>query len=312
VLPRYKYYPSIATAKAEKDRSVSRQGISLDAIQLAELNEMITPLIKDNKMSVEAACKACTGQVPISTQTLRRYIDKGHAGAIRLDLLSAPSRKVRKVSRPKVSHHLDDGRSFGDFESLEQDDKDNAWEMDTVTGSKKDRCRLLTLCHRDSGFLLIFKVKDATAESVVGILDYLEELLDEHGHAFEDLFGVLLTDNGSEFSDTQGMERSSLADKNRCQVYYCDPYSSWQKPHVEASHTYIRRILAKGQSFEGLTHGLVARICSHINSYPRASKDQVPFEWIQIMLPHLVLSELGIEKIDPKRVYLLPRLLDEK
>lgn len=33
-------------------------------------------------------------------------------------------------------------------------------------------------------------------------------------------------------------------------VYYCDPYSFWQKGTIEKNHEYIRYILPKGTSFE--------------------------------------------------------------
>jgi len=313
-LIRYKYYPSIADAKAIKERSESRKGIVLDASELIALDRQIAPLLRINKMSVEAAWKACLKEgnpLPVAPSTLRRYIDQSRSDLIRLDLLSAPSRKVRKRRVKRVSRHADDGRSFADFEKLAQEDKDATWEMDTVQGSKRDACRLLTLCHRDTNFLFIFKIEHGSSECVTGILDYLEEVCYDAGIDFATVFPILLTDNGSEMSDTSGMEMTSRdeGDGARCLLYYCDPYSSWQKPHVECAHTLIRRVLPKGVSFESLTHADVALLCSHINSYPRAG-DATPFEQIGVTVPKKMLDELGIKEIRATEVMLRPELLD--
>lgn len=308
-LVKWRYYPSIATVKADKQRSQSRQGISFNEAELIALDEKITPLIRENKLSVEAALKVCD-DINVSSSTLRRWIDTGNTAVIRLDLLSAPSRKVRKKRQVTKSHHTDDGRSFDDFEKLDEDIKKQAWEMDTVQGSKKDTCRLMTLCHRDSNFLFIFKIAQNTQECVVGILDYLDVLCFDANREFSRDFSVLLTDNGTEFGDSEGIEESSVTDGDkRCSVYYCDPYSSWQKPHVESAHTFIRRVLPKGVSFERLTHKQVAKLCSHINSYPRPSEEKTPFEQILEVLPSTLLSELGIVAILPTEVALTQDLL---
>ena len=36
------------------------------------------------------------------------------------------------------------------------------------------------------------------------------------------MFGLLLTDNGTEFADGDSIERSVSSDSSRCEVYYCD------------------------------------------------------------------------------------------
>jgi IS30 family transposase len=313
MLVRYKYHPCIADAKATKEKSRSRCGISLSGTELVELDRLITPLIKVNKMSVEAAVKACAEEgehLPVSAPTIRRYIENGDSGVIRLDLLSASLRKPRRKKVARVTHHADDGRSFADFEKLSKKKRSQAWEIDTVQGAKSDTCRLLTLCHRATNFLLIFKIERATSECVVGILDYLDDLLSEIEKTFEGVFSVLLTDNGAEFSDAQGIERSGGEKTARCSLYYCDPYSGWQKPHVEATHTFIRRVLPKGVSFESLTHSQVAMLCSHINSYPRASSESTPFRQILEVLPARTLIGLGIMPVGARDVMLSPVLLD--
>jgi len=38
----------------------------------------------------------------------------------------------------------------------------------------------------------------------------------------------------------------------RTNIYYCNPYSSWQKGILEKNHEYVRYVLPKGRSFNEL------------------------------------------------------------
>jgi hypothetical protein len=44
------------------------------------------------------------------------------------------------------------------------------------------------------------------------------------GPSFSKVFRTITVDNGTEFSDTEGMERSILHPGRRTRVYYCHPY----------------------------------------------------------------------------------------
>lgn len=90
----------------------------------------------------------------------------------------------------------------------------------------------------------------------------------------------------------------------------CDPYASWQKPHIENAHTLLRRVLPKGSSFDGLTQDDVNLVCSHINSYPREELGwRSPFEtlpaWGQENLP----LAFGMRIIPRDEVNLTPSLI---
>lgn len=311
-LPRYLYRPGVADAKTKRLRSVSRQGITLSQEELVALNEVVSPLLKNNKQSVEVICSTNPDVIPVSPQTLRRYIDAGHTSAIRLDLLQAPSRKVRKKRKSPVSKHLDGGRSFADFSALSAKEQDFAWEMDTLHGSRNDRSCLLTLICRHSLFLLMLKIARCDSECVVGALDYLEILCNEAEKDFEEIFGAILTDNGSEFSDIVGMETSSNHPlKRRTSIYFCDPYSSWQKPHIEGRHRLIRRVLPKGESIDKIGHDKVSLLASHINSYPVMSKGgKTPFELSEQLIPDSICAGNNVVRISARNVAITRSLFD--
>lgn len=97
------------------------------------------------------------------------------------------------------------------------------------------------------------------------------------------LFPVILTDNGTEFTDPAGIENDEQG-RAQTSLFYCDACQSWQKAHVERNHELLRKVLPKGTayteptSFDGLTQEQVARLLSHVNGYVRKSiGDRTPW-----------------------------------
>ena len=85
---------------------------------------------------------------------------------------------------------------------------------------------------------------------------------------------------------------------------------SWQKPHCEKNHEYIRKICPKGSSFDPLYQADVRLMMSHINSSPRASLGGAsPFTLARMMLPKEFLDFFALEEIPPDKVVLTPDLL---
>ena len=76
---------------------------------------------------------------------------------------------------------------------------------------------------------------------------------------FNKLFPVILTDNGSEFSNPKEIEYRDAVPSLRTKVFYCDPSSPYQKGACEVNHELIRRILPKGSSFDDLTQEDITR-----------------------------------------------------
>jgi IS30 family transposase len=142
--------------------------------------------------------------------------------------------------------------------------------MDTVIGSKGGSEKvLLTMQFTELHFMLAF-IRDAnTAETVRKAIDKLGGILGRE--LFEELFPILLTDNGSEFSNPSAIEAADEDGVIRTRLFYCDPMCSFQKPHVENNHDFIRRFLPKGMSMNHMTQKRVNEMISHINSYGRSS-----------------------------------------
>lgn len=56
----------------------------------------------------------------------------------------------------------------------------------------------------------------------------------------------MITDNGTEFSDSRAIEIEHETGEFICKVFFCHPYCSFEKPHCEKKHEYIR----KGTNFD--------------------------------------------------------------
>ena len=303
---RYAYRAKYAQEATEVRASQSRSGIDMTTSELMWLSDIVTPLIR-RKQSVSVILKNHP-EIAMSPTTLYRYIDLGRLGARNIDLVRAVKMKKRnRTVKDRTTRHSDDGRSYDDFLALPKELQDQTIEMDTVIGRKGGKT-LLTFCSRSHRVLYAHLMEKNTAACVIAALDSLEEMLIKANVLVKLYPLILLTDNGSEFSRSEGIEMSAIVpDAQRCKLYHCDPYSSWQKPYVENAHALLRRILPKKTSFDGLTQEQVNRICSHINSYARRElKWNTPFERLPEWGKENILPALGLDIIDPDDVNLTP------
>ena len=196
-------------------------------------------------------------------------------------------------------------------------------EFDTVIGRIGGKC-LLTFVFLPSSLFLARLIEHKTQDCVCDEFDWLEQVLRRNRERCIGegglwwFFSSALTDRGSEMSDFKRLERSLFPIENpygddyvrRTNVFYCDPYTSSQKPHVEEAHTLLRRVLPKKSSFDDLTQDHINLICSHINSYSRASLGGMrPFDLIPAGFSDKLSTALGLELIEADQVCLTPRLI---
>ena len=303
---RFVYRARHAQKATEMKASETRKGIDMSHAELMWLSDIVSPLIA-RKQSVSVILDNHP-EIAMSPTTLYKYIDLGRLDVRNIDLIRAVKMKKRRhVQKDRSSKHTEDGRSYADFLSLPSSWQDFAIEMDTVIGRKGGKT-LLTFCSRTRNIFYAHLLDQNSAQCVEDALDELEVKLVKALVLAELSPLILLTDNGSEFAHADTIERSVHYPKEkRLDLYYCDPYSSWQKPHVENVHTLLRRILPKGSSFDSLTQSELERICSHINSYPRKELGwKTPFECLPDWGKENIPPALGMEIISPDDVDLSP------
>ena len=293
---------SAARAQALADAELRESRIGVDRTE-AEF-EYVMGLIRydvSRGLSPQQVALGRAGEVKASPSTIYRWISRGYAGMCDLELRRKCGYKPRSRARPPRRTAHGEARSFSAFMGLPEEERARACEMDTVIGLKSDRRCLLTLYLRAFRLQLALLMPDKTAASAESALDMLEKAAPS---AFARLLPLVLTDNGAEFSDCEGIERSALDPAaKRCSVYYCDVRQSQQKGGCERNHVELRKLLPKGRgiSFDRLTGRDCAVLMSQLNSEPRPSLGGMCA--IDMLLAALgadareLLDALGVEKV---------------
>ena len=155
-------------------------------------------------------------------------------------------------------------------EEINSRDTFGNWEMDSVMGCRGSKAALVVLTERLTRYPIIFRVPDHTMESVVRALDRLERRM---GAKFRQVFRSITVDNGCEFQDCAGMEKSKRARKPRTKIYYCHPYSAYERGSNENMNRIIRRWFPKGTNFDNITAAEVAQVEEWLANYPRRILD---------------------------------------
>ena len=126
---------------------------------------------------------------------------------------------------------------------------------------------MLVLTERKTRNEIIRLMKDKTAASVLKELDAIEAEMGAERFAL--IFQSITVDNGSEFSDYEGIERSSTGEGKRTTLYFCHPYSSYERGSNENQNKMIRRHYPKGYDFTAVTPADIRKLEKWINDYPR-------------------------------------------
>lgn len=196
----------------------------------------------------------------ISANTVYRYIYRGYLRLCGLDLpVGRYNVKQKPEQRPAKSHSYD--RSIDErAPKIETREEVGFWEMDTVVGKSAgpSRC-LLVLTERKTRFEIVRVLESKTTREVLRVL---RELRQEFGEDFRKLFKAIFCDNGCEFAAAKEMEQFAP-------IYYCHPYSSWERGSNENQNKLIRRFCKKGKSMARVTADHAVYISLWMNNYPR-------------------------------------------
>lgn len=298
-----------AHRQATEKISESRSGILSTEGEIARLNEILVPLIKQGQ-SIHQIYLNHKDELMCSERTLYNYVDGCLFDIRGIDL----PRKVRyrpRYKKPelKVDRGCRVGRNYHDYEVYMEKYPDTAVvQMDTVIGSRGGKV-ILTIFFVNVSLMLGFIREANTSKSVIDIFDGLYHRL--RGADFRKLFPVILTDNGSEFSNPKYIENSPDGKGfQRTRIYYCNPSAPYQKAEIEVNHEFIRRIIPKGKSFDELTQEDVDRMMDHINSYRRKKLNgKSPYEAFCFYYGEDLAQKLGCHEVGAKDINLTPGLL---
>lgn len=242
------------------------------------LAEYIEDKIVNDKYSPEAALVAVAESgiefsTTISVRTLYRYIDNGIFLKLTNKDLPVKGKKKKHNKKVQTQKRAAAGESIENRpEEVKSRETFGHWEMDTVKGKKGvTKSCMLVLTERKTRNEIIIKLQDQKAASVVDAMDRLER---KWGEMFTKIFRSITVDNGVEFSDYEGLERSAINEgEKRTFVFYCHPYSSWERGTNENNNRLIRRHIPKGEDFDEKQDRDIEYIENWINNYPRGIFD---------------------------------------
>jgi len=307
-LDKYRYSAKIADANYRDKLTSARNGLNITRCELESLDDLISPLILKGQPIAHIYANH-RNEIKCSERTLYNYIDMGLLSIRNIDLRRKVKYKPRKPKRNvkhKVSHRIN--KSYEDFcIHIAENPNQEVVEMDTVVGKKGGKV-LLTLFIRKSSLMIAILLEKCTQNSVVEAID---KTYDDIGlDLFKSSFPILLTDNGSEFLDATKIEYDCDGNQ-RTKVFFCDPMASYQKPHLEKNHEFIRYVIPKGTSMDQLSQEKITLLMNHINSVSRKGlNNTTPFKLAQLLIDNKLLEALSFEEIHADDVHLKDELLD--
>lgn len=214
-----------------------------------------------------------TFKTKVCRVTLYSYIDKGvflkisNEDLLRKGKMKKKTKERKTVKKLPCTEHSIDNRN----PEINKRITFGHWEGDTVLGGKKKGETILTLTERLTRIEIIMRAKDKTSKSTVSAFDRLEHKLGSS--VFHQIFKSITFDNGTEFSDASGIEISPYTGNQRTTVYYCHPYSSFERGSNENQNGFIRRFIPKGIPICNYSNAYLKHVQNYINNYPRAIFD---------------------------------------
>lgn len=145
------------------------------------------------------------------------------------------------------------------------------WEADTVIG-KKSPYALVTLVDRKSRFTLVKKINHRTSEAT---RDAIIQML----KPFRLKILTITCDNGKEFA-----RHKEIAKELGANVYFANPYASWERGTNENTNGLLRQYFPKGSDFSKITDEKVQFVEKRLNSRPR--------KCLNAMTPEMVFFNL--------------------
>lgn len=263
------YSANIAQDKYEYN--VTKRGTDLKIGSNHKVVKCIEKLIIENKYSPYAVAMELKNNedkygITLCTNTIYNYIDMGIFMSLKLSDL--PTKRKQKRKKRKLQKRASSGKSIEQRpQNIDYRNDFGHWEMDTVIGKRKvSKKTLLVLTERKTRKEICLLMKDRTSKSVVNKLNLIENKIGKK--RFSKIFKSITVDNGSEFLDYDGM-RLSKGGSIRTEIFYCHPYSAYERGSNENQNKLVRRFVPKGTDLNRYRQNDITKIAEWINNYPR-------------------------------------------
>jgi IS30 family transposase len=200
----------------------------------------------------------------VSHETIYRSLFIQARGVLKKELMEH-LRSQRKMRHPQTQRRSRGQTQIVDPVSIRErpaEVEDRAvpghWEGDLLAGTTHSH--IATLVERRSRFVILVKIPARDSATVVKAVS--RQILKLPAH----LRRSLTWDRGAELSYHQ---RFTVA--TDIQVYFCDPYSPWQRGSNENTNGLLRQYFPKGQSVAQYSQVQLNAIARRLNQRPRAT-----------------------------------------
>ena len=257
------------TGQAVYERNRLNCGAKSKLLVAVEFIDFASEKIMDQGWSPDAVVGFANKQTDwkdklmVSTKTLYNYIDLDLLRVRNIDL-PMKTRRNTKAKRVRKNRRIL-GMSIAERPPEIEDRKEfGHWEIDTVEGKKSDDNALLTLVERKTRNYYAILLDDQDHDSV----DYaMNQLQQDFGELFPQVFKTITSDNGSEFSNlTVGL-------KGVTDVYFARPYAPYERGSNERHNGLLRRYIPKGKAISDYSTEAIQRIYQTLNNLPRKILD---------------------------------------
>jgi IS30 family transposase len=209
----------------------------------------------------------------VSHETIYRTLFVQARGALKRELIThLRSGRPRRHARHVQGGGARGGSIVGELSIRERpaQAEDRAvpghWEGDLLCGSHGSQ--IATLVERHSRFVMLVKMADKNSVRVA------EALARKIRRLPQELRRSLTWDRGIEMA---AHRQFTLA--TDVQVYFCDPYSPWQRGSNENTNGLLRQYFPKGKDLSPYTQAELNEVAKRLNGRPRETLDwQTPAE----------------------------------
>lgn len=260
------YRPKQAQRKAVERESSKHGPYKMNPVIMTQIIERLeakwSPEQISNRLRLE-------GDDSVSTETIYKFIDEDRKQGGELWRHLRRSGKVRKRRFPSEDRRgkIQNTRPLSKRPKSANNRRNvGHWERDLMVG-KNHKSAVLVVTDRKTRFNKLRKLDGKHAKRITV----------ETAKALKGLpVKTMSNDRGQEFSDHQGYEK-----KTKVKVYFCDPYSSYQRGTNENRIGVLRQYLPKKTDFTNLTNQQLEKIEFEINSRPMKCLDwMTPMEFI--------------------------------
>lgn len=259
---RSRYLASFGQGVCDKNikRSHYKSKLTKDSPELFEIAQLLNSGA-DPLTALHIYEEKHNEKFPLCEKSIYNYFNRGLL-KLRRGTISPRKRKVHKEKTQKMTIKGDNISTRPEI--IETREEFGHWEGDLIVGAKnKSKECLFTIVERKTRLYLAFKIKNKEMKTVVGLLNDIENIIGSDN--FKNLFRTITFDNGTEFRDFEGMEKSSLSDDMRTKIYYANPYHSWERGSNENANRMMRKFFPKGTNFSNFNDRDIKRATNKIN-----------------------------------------------